>query len=96
MTSISVKTRVRPDGTLQVAVSTGLPESDVDVLLVIRPANPGSANAGTAPSWPANFFDNTFGSLADEPLVRPPELNYEAREKLLLPTCSTPIPASGI
>ena len=83
LTSISVKTRVRPDGTLQVAVSTGLPESDVDVLLVIRPANPGSANAGTAHSWPANFFDNTFGSLADEPLVRPPELNYEAREKLL-------------
>jgi hypothetical protein len=83
MTSISVKTRVQPDGTLQVAVSTGLPESDVDVLLVIRPANPGSANAGTAHSWPANFFDTTFGSLADEPLVRPPELNYEAREKLL-------------
>ena len=83
MTSISVKTRVRPDGTLQVAVSTGLPESDVEVLLVIRPANPGSANAGTAHSWPANFFDTTFGSLADEPLVRPPELNYEAREKLL-------------
>jgi hypothetical protein len=83
MTSISVKTRVRPDGTLQVVVSTGLPESDVDVLLVIRPANPGCANAGTAHSWPANFFDTTFGSWADEPLVRPPQLNYEAREKLL-------------
>jgi hypothetical protein len=83
MTSISVKTRVRPDGTLQVAVSTGLPESDVEVLLVIRPANPGSANAGTAHPWPVNFFDTTFGSLADDPLVRPPELNYEAREKLL-------------
>ena len=83
MTSISFKTRVSPDGTLQVVVPTGLPESDVEVLLVIRPANPSGANAGAAQSWPANFFDNTFGSLADDPLVRPPELNYEAREKLL-------------
>ena len=83
MTSISVKTRVRPDGTLQVAVSTGLPESEVDVLLVIRPADLGSANAGAAHSWPASFFDNTFGSLADDPLVRPPEPSYEAHEKLL-------------
>ena len=83
MTSISVKTRVRPDGTLQVVVPTGLPESDVDVLLVIRPANPDSAKDGTAHSWPASFFDNTFRSLADEPLVRPPDPHYEAREKLL-------------
>lgn len=83
MTSFSVKTRVKPDGTLQVVVPTGLPESDVDVLLVIRPLNAGSANAGPTAAWPAGFFDTTFGSLADDPLVRPPQLDLEAREKLL-------------
>ena len=83
MTSISVKARVKPDGTLQLAVPTGLPESEVDVLLVIRPLNTGSANAGSTDSWPAGFFDDTFGSLADRTLVRPAQLPLEAREKLL-------------
>jgi len=83
MTSISVKTRVRPDGTLQVVVPTGLPESEVDVLLLIRPAQAGSTSTGTAQAWPADFFENTFGCLADAPLVRPPQLDFEAREKLL-------------
>ena len=82
MTSISVKTRVKPDGTLQVAVPTGLPESDVDVLLVIQPLGDGGANACSPRAWPAGFFDATFGSLADDPLVRPPRLPLEAREKL--------------
>ena len=81
-TSISVKTRVRPDGTLQVVVPTGLPESEVEVLLLIRPAQAGTS-AGTAQAWPADFFANTFGCLADAPLVRPTQLDHEAREKLL-------------
>ena len=83
MTSISVKTRVRPDGTLQVVVPTGLPESEVEVLLLIRPAQAGSTSTGPAQAWPADFFGNTFGCLADASLVRPPQLDYEAREKLL-------------
>jgi len=83
MTSISVKARVRPDGTLQLAVPTGLPESEVDVLLVIRPLDTGSASARSPRSWPAGFFDDTFGSLADNASVRPPQLLLEAREKLL-------------
>ena len=83
MTAISVKTRVKPDGTVQVVVPTGLPESDVDVRLVIRPANAGSAGPHIAHAWPADFFDNTFGSLVDEHLARPPELDQEVREKLL-------------
>jgi hypothetical protein len=81
MTSFSVKTRVKPDGTLQVAVATGLPESDVDVFLVIRPMNTGTGTA--ANSWPHGFFEKTYGSLAEDALVRPPQLQQETREKLL-------------
>ena len=80
MTSFSVKTRVKPDGTLQVAVATGLPESDVDVLLVIRPIKIGGATG--ANSWPPQFFGKTYGCLAEEPLVRAPQLEQETREKL--------------
>jgi hypothetical protein len=83
MTSFSVKTRVKPDGTLQVAIPTGLPEADVDVLVVVRPLDAGNGIVVQSGSWPEDFFDKTYGCLAEDPLVREPQLQHEAREKLL-------------
>jgi len=70
MTSFSVKTRLKPDGTLQVAIPTGLPEADVDVLVVIRPLDAGSRKVAPTGSWPEGFLDKTYGCLAEDPLVR--------------------------
>jgi hypothetical protein len=83
MVSFSVKTRVKPDGTLQVVIPTGLPETDVDVHLVIRPLTVGNGGGTASGSWPEGFFDRTFGCLAEDPLVREPQPQLEAREKLL-------------
>ena len=83
MTSFSVKTRLKPDGTLQVAIPTGLPEADVDVLVVVRPLDAGSGTVAQSGSWPEDFFDKTYGCLAQDPLVCEPQLPYEAREKWL-------------
>jgi len=83
MVSFSVKTRVMPDGTLQMAIPTGLPEADVDVLVVVRPLAASSWGSITPGSWPEGFFDKTFGCLAEDPLACEPELQHEAREKLL-------------
>jgi len=77
MTSFSLKTRVKPDGTLQVVVSTGLPESDVEVLLVIRPINVDSGESVN--SLPDEFFEHTYGCLAEDPFVRAPQLPQETR-----------------
>jgi hypothetical protein len=83
MNSFSVKTRLKPDGTLQVAIPTGLPEADVDVLVVVRPLDAGSGAVVPSGSWPEDFFDKTYGCLAQDPLVREPQLQHETREKLL-------------
>ena len=83
MTSFSVKTRLKPDGTLQVAIPTGLPEADVDVLVVVRPLDAGGGTVAQSGSWPEDFFDKTYGCLAEEPLVREPQLQHQTREKLL-------------
>jgi hypothetical protein len=83
MTSFSVKTRLKPDGTLQVAIPTGLPEADVDVLVVVRPLDAGGGTVAPSGSWPEDFFDKTYGCLAEEPLVREPQLQHGTREKLL-------------
>ena len=83
MVSFSMKTRVRPDGKLRVDVSIGLPESDVDVLVVVRPIANHSEAASPTGSWPKGFFDRTFGCLAEDPIFRGPNLQQESREKLL-------------
>jgi hypothetical protein len=35
-----------------------------------------------APGWPGSFFEETFGSLADDPIARLPQGGYERREPL--------------
>jgi len=82
MVSFSLKTRVKPDGELKVAIPTGLPETDVDVLLVIQPLPAGREGDGTGKSWPDGFFEETDGCLAEAPLVRGTQLEQETREKL--------------
>jgi hypothetical protein len=83
MVSFSVKTRLMANGTLQMAIPTGLPEADVDVLVVVRHVAPCSTGSAAPVSWPEGFFDKTFGCLAEDPLVREPQVQHEAREKLL-------------
>jgi len=63
MISIPAKAHVQPDGTLSLQVSTNLPESDVEVLVVVNPAIPSA--------WPPSYFEQTFGCTASEPLSRP-------------------------
>jgi len=53
-------------------------------LLVEDLARTEEKTAGSMPktSWPANYFDETFGSLSDDPLVRPEQGVFEVREEL--------------
>ena len=83
MVSFSMKARVKPDGSLQVAIPTGLPESEVEVLVVVRPVSAAPEEGPAIASWPEGFFERTFGCLAEDPLVREPQPPHEAREKLL-------------
>ena len=82
--SISVKARVRPDGALRLEVPTGLPETDVDVLIVVQAVGEGKGSSPeTTRYWPEGFFEETSGCLSDDPLTRHPQGNYEVREKII-------------
>jgi hypothetical protein len=76
MVTIPLKTRLRPDGTLDVHVPTGLPESDVDVLVVVQPSP-------ARDRWPAGFIEETYGTFADAPLTPPSQPASEIRDPLL-------------
>ncbi|MEX2301058.1 MAG: hypothetical protein WD733_08990 [Bryobacterales bacterium] len=71
-----MKTRLRSDGTLDIHVPTGLPESDVEVLLLIEPVlNP-------ADVWPEGFFERTFAAFAEQTLERLAQGCIDSREAL--------------
>lgn len=78
MISIQTRTRVAADGTLTVQVPTDLPETDVDVMLVVQPV----AGSPEALGWPPGFFEETYGSLKDDPIERAPQGEMEVREAL--------------
>jgi hypothetical protein len=83
MVSIHVKTHVGPDGTVNLTVPTQFRETDLDVLVVLKPAAaPSQSGNELAADWPTGFFERTYGSLRKEPLVRPPQEAADHREAL--------------
>ena len=66
MSSITVQTHVGSDGVLKLAVPLGLPNTDVEVTVIVHPLPSVGQTALT--EWPAQFFEQTYGMFADEPL----------------------------
>jgi hypothetical protein len=83
MQSIQLKGHVQADGTLELCVPTGLPESDVEVIVVVQPTHREAEK--TLPeerSWPQGYFERTAGCLADDPIRRWPQGEYEIRDDI--------------
>jgi len=74
--SVRLRSRVSEEGMLELRVPTSLPEGEVDVLLVVRPAENTPADR-----WPESFFENTCGRWIGE-LERPAIEDYEVRPTL--------------
>jgi hypothetical protein len=76
--TIPAKTRTSEDGTLSLEVSTGIPDAEVDVLIVIETVRPGDNSNALVAEWPQGYFD-LFGSLRDVNLERPPQGELQDR-----------------
>lgn len=80
---ITVRSHTGPDGSLNIRVPTGVRETDVEVVLVIRPVGSGGASDEQAAGWPDGFLERMYGSLADVGLERRPQGDYEVRHGIL-------------
>lgn len=87
MQTIKLRSHVGTDGILKLEVPVGLTETDLEVTLVVQevaalPAKNGKIVEKTPEElgWPAGFFEETEGSLEDDPIQRPPQGDYEVRE----------------
>ena len=76
MVTIPVKTRLEADGILNLRLPTGLPGTDVEVVVVVQPVE------ASASGWPERFFQETYGAFADHPIERGSEVAFDDREVL--------------
>ena len=76
MVTIPFKTRLEPDGILSLRVPTGLPEADVEVVVVVQPL------PLRTEEWPENFFNETYGAFAGSPIEREGQGEFSDREVL--------------
>ena len=77
MVSIQIKSNTNSEGMLDLHVATGIPESEVDVVLVVH-----ATESEHGRSWPEGFLEQIVGSIDDPTFTRPLQGEYERREAL--------------
>ena len=78
METITLHSRVGADGMLKLQVPVKLTNTELEVVLIVKPV----ASPGLEPGWPPDFFEQTYGSFRDQPLARESQGEYEIREVL--------------
>jgi hypothetical protein len=68
--SLQIESRVGTDGVLTLRVPLGVADANTDVIVTIRPKLPEDKRIAQS-TWPAGYFDKTYGSLAADPLTIP-------------------------
>lgn len=67
MKTITLKTRTDESGIIKLEIPTNLADRELEIVLVLQPTE-------TAPvdemGYPLGYFDDTYGSLADDPIER--------------------------
>ena len=77
MKTINLKSRIGPDGILNLKIPTTEKEVDVEIVIVLQTKDK------IKRSWPAKFFEDTYGCFKNDPIERRPQGDYPAREQLL-------------
>ena len=90
METFTLHSRVGADGLLKLQVPVKVTNTELEVVLIVQPVEP----AGEKVGWPPGFFEQTYGSFRDQPLVREPQGEYEVRDELD-PQDSTAGPDAG-
>jgi hypothetical protein len=81
MQAIKVRGHVGDDGILKLEVPFGAVNQDVEAVIVVQVMKKPSIETD-ANGYPIGFFEETYGSLADDPIERPPQGEFEIRESL--------------
>jgi len=76
MQTLTLHARVGKDGILKIETPIGITNADLEVILVVNPADMG---ARPLSAWSANFFTEIIGGWEGERLAREPQGAYQTR-----------------
>ena len=79
METIKLKTHIDDSGTLRLELPTQLANQNVEVLVVLQPLQ---EEPRDALGWPIGYFDEVYGILADDPIERGDQGEFEKREPI--------------
>jgi hypothetical protein len=69
--SFLLTSRVTANRTLELYVPADLPESEVEVVIIVRPiSSAAERESAEERGWPPRFFERTAGCLGDDPIQR--------------------------
>ncbi|MBE9005939.1 hypothetical protein IQ259_12990 [Fortiea sp. LEGE XX443] len=84
MHSIKLTKRVGEDGILHLDIPVGIADREVEIMVIYQPIEiPKQHKTPEELGWPPGFLEQTAGCLADDPIQRYPQGEYEEREPLL-------------
>ena len=78
MDVIKLTARTDSDGKLTLDIPVGVPDAEVIIVVAHPLAEADAWFEGAENGWPPGFFEQTAGSLADDPIERPSQEGYEA------------------
>ena len=77
MKTIPLKAQIKPDGSLDLHVQTGLPAGEAEVLVVVSaipvslPRDPSRSSTPEELGWPPGFFERVAGGWVGDAPERP-------------------------
>ena len=78
METFRIRTHVGSDGILKLELPIQMPNAEVDVLVVTQPL---ISEEVDEMGYPIGYFEDTYGSLADDPIERGPDLPPDIRDE---------------
>lgn len=69
MQNIQLKTRIGEDGILRVQMPAEVKNIQLEVLVVFQPTASKEEKTTIHQGWPPDFFDKSWGSCADAPII---------------------------
>lgn len=84
MQSIKLRFHVGSDGILHLEIPVGITDKKIEVTVTYQQLEP-SARPKTPEElgWPPGFFEQTYGSCQDDPIVIDFEGDFETREEIV-------------
>ncbi|MDB9447514.1 hypothetical protein [Anabaena sp. CS-542/02] len=84
MNSIKLTKRVGKDGILHLEIPVGITDKEVEIMVIYQQIEiPNMQKTPEELGWPPGFFEQTYGSCQDDPIVIDSEGDFEEREEIV-------------